>query len=101
MQSPTPHVQALLIAPLGASHMAQTGTAQHLHGIPVRESTHHPRAAADLPVKTLNHVVGADVRPVPRREFKVEVSVSSIPASIFLAALVSQGGRSVPLSPGQ
>ena len=59
------------------------------------------RAAADLPVKTLNHVVGADVRPVPRREFKVEVSVSSIPASIFLAALVSQGGRSVPLSPGQ
>ena len=44
------HVHVLLVAPLGAGHMAQPGTDQHEGGIAVRKTPHHASAAADLPV---------------------------------------------------
>ena len=43
------HVHILLVAPLGAGHMAQSGADQHEGGVPVREATYHASAAADLP----------------------------------------------------
>ena len=66
-----PHIHILLIAPLGAGHMAQSGADQHEGRVPVRESPHHPRAAADLPGQTLGHVVHTDACPMFYREFKV------------------------------
>ena len=44
------HIHVLLVAPLGASHMAQSGTNQHQGGVTIRETSHYPSAAADLPV---------------------------------------------------
>ena len=41
------HLHVLLVAPLGASHMAQAGTDQHQSGVAVREATHHTGTAAD------------------------------------------------------
>ena len=58
------HVHVLLVAPLGAGHMAQPGTDQHEGGVAVRETAYHPSAAADLPVQPLNDIVGADASPV-------------------------------------
>ena len=51
-----PHVHVLLVASLGASHMAQLGTDQHKGRITVRETAHYTSAAADLPVQPLNRV---------------------------------------------
>ena len=48
------HVHVLLVAPLGAGHMAQPGTDQHKGGIAVRETAHHTGTAADLPVESFN-----------------------------------------------
>ena len=58
------HVHVFLAAPLGTCHMAQPRTDQHQGGISVRECPHHAGPAADLPVQPLDHVVGADARPV-------------------------------------
>ena len=58
------HIHVLLVAPLGTRHMAQAGTDQHKSGITVRESSHHTSTAADLPVESLNDIVGPDPRPV-------------------------------------
>lgn len=58
------HVHILLVAPLGAGHMAEPGTDQHEGRVAIRESAHHPGAAADLPVESLDHIVGADSRSV-------------------------------------
>ena len=58
------HVHVLLVAPLGAGHMAQPGTDQHKGGIAVRETAHHTGTAADLPVESLNDVIGTDASPV-------------------------------------
>ena len=66
------HIHVLLVAPLGASHMAQAGADQHEDRVPIREGPHHPCAAADLPVKPLNHIVGSDPSPV----FIGEIAVS-------------------------
>ena len=44
--------------------MTQPGTDKHEGRITVWESPHHASATADLPVKTFNHIVGADARPV-------------------------------------
>ena len=44
--------------------MAQPRADQHQGGISVRECPHHPRPPADFPVQPLDHVVGADARPV-------------------------------------
>ena len=58
------HVHILLVAPLGAGHMAQAGADQHQSRIAVRETAHYPGAAANLPVEPLNDIVGADTSPV-------------------------------------
>ena len=58
------HVHVFLAAPLGTRHMAQPRADQHQGGVPVRERPHHAGSAADLPVQPLDHVVGADARPV-------------------------------------
>ena len=58
------HVHVFLVAPLGASHVAQTGADQHQGGVPVRERPHHPRPTADLTVQPLDHIVGTDAGPM-------------------------------------
>ena len=55
------HIHVLLVAPLGACHMAQPGTDQHQGRVAVRETAHHTGAAADLPVQPLNDIVGAEL----------------------------------------
>ena len=66
------HVHVFLVAPLGTGHMAESGTDQHEGRIAIRESAHDPGAAADLPVETLDHIVGADPCPM----FVGELTVS-------------------------
>ena len=56
------HIHGLLVAPLGARHMAQPRTDQHQGGVPVGERPHHAGPAADLTVQSLDYVVGADGR---------------------------------------
>ena len=58
------HVHVLFAAPLGARHMAKPCADQHQGGVAIGECPHHAGAAADLPVQPLDHVVGADARPV-------------------------------------
>ena len=58
------HIHVLLVAPLGAGHMAQPGTDQHQSRVTVRETAHHTGAAADFPVQPLNDIVGADTGPM-------------------------------------
>ena len=58
------HVHVLLAAPLGTCHMAEPGADQHQGGVAVRERSHHAGSAADLTVQPLDHVVGADARPI-------------------------------------
>ena len=65
------HVHVLLVAPLGAGHMAESGTDQHKGRIAIRESAHHPSAAADLSVEPFDHIVGADSSPVFVGEFAI------------------------------
>ena len=54
------HVHIFLVAPLGTCHMAQPRTDQHEGRIPIWKSPHYLGAAADLPVETLNDIVGSD-----------------------------------------
>ena len=65
------HVHVLLVAPLGAGHMAQSGTDQHEGGVAVREAPHHASAAADFPVQSLNYIIGPDASPVLAGEIAV------------------------------
>ena len=58
------HVHVLLVAPLGAGHMAKPGADQHEGGVAVREATHHSGTAANLPVEPFNDFVGSDTGPV-------------------------------------
>ena len=58
------HVHVLFVAPLGTGHMVQPCADQHEGGVAIREDPHHTGPAADLPVRPLNHVVGADPGPV-------------------------------------
>ena len=58
------HVHVFLAAPLGTCHMAKAGTDQHQGGVAIGERPHHAGSAADLAVQPLDHVVGADARPV-------------------------------------
>ena len=51
------HIHVLLVAPLGAGHMAQPGADQHHSRIAVREGSHHAGPAADLPVQPLNYII--------------------------------------------
>ena len=54
----------ILVAPLGASDMAQAGADEHQGGISVWEGPHNPGAPADLAVEAFNDVVCADPSPV-------------------------------------
>ena len=56
-------LHVLLVAPLGG-HMTELCADQHEGGVAIREGSHHAGAAADLPVETLHHIVGADACPV-------------------------------------
>ena len=58
------YIQVLVVAPLGASHMAKSGTDQHEGRVAVWEAAHHTSTMADLPVKSLNGIIGADASPV-------------------------------------
>ena len=58
------HVHVLLVAPLGAGYMSQSGTDQHQGRVSVRERPHHTGPAADLSVQPFNHIVGADPCPM-------------------------------------
>ena len=65
------HVHVFFVAPLGARYMAKAGTDQHQGGVAVRECPHHAGPATDLTVQPLDHVVGADARPVLTGEIAV------------------------------
>ena len=58
------HVHVLLVAPLSAGYMSQSGTDQHQGRISIRERPHHTGPVADLPVQPFNHIVGADPCPM-------------------------------------
>ena len=58
------HVHVFLVALLGARHMAQPRADQHQGGVAVRECPHHAGPSADLTVQPLDHIVGADARPM-------------------------------------
>ena len=58
------HVHVFLAASLGTCHMAKAGADQHQGRVTVRERPYHAGPAADLTVQPLDHVVGADARPV-------------------------------------
>jgi len=58
------HVHVLLVAPLCACHMAQSGADRHESLVAVVETAHHTGTAADLPVQPLNAVVGPDASPM-------------------------------------
>ena len=76
------HVHVLLVAPLGAHHVAESRADQHQGGISVRECPHHPRPSADLTVQPLDHVVGADADPVFAG--KVTIKAGSDPPKVSL-----------------
>ena len=57
------HIHVLL-TPLGACHMAESGTDQHQGGVLVGECHHHAGPAAYLAIQPLDHIVGMDTRPV-------------------------------------
>ena len=58
------HIHVFLVAPLGARHVAKSGADQHQGRVPIRECPHHAGPAADLTVQPLDHIVGANTRPV-------------------------------------
>ena len=58
------HIHVFLAAPLGTRDVSQPRADQHQGGIAVRERPHHAGPAADLAVQPLDHVVGADTRPM-------------------------------------
>ena len=65
------HIHVLLVAPLSAGHMAQSGTDQHQRRVTIRESSHHTGAAANLTVESFNYIVGPDPSPVLRGKITV------------------------------
>lgn len=74
------HIHILFVAPLSTCHMAQPGVDQHEGGVSVRKRAHHTGPAADLPVQSLNHIVGAD----PDSMFIGKITVSQrFPNTIF------------------
>ena len=58
------HIHILFVAPLDSNHIAQSGAYQHEGRIAIRETAHHSGTAANLPVQSLNDIVGADVSPM-------------------------------------
>ena len=58
------HVHVLLVAPLGTSHMTLPGTDLHKGRVAAWNAAHYMGAAADLPVRPLNHIGGSDASSV-------------------------------------
>ena len=65
------HVHVLLVAPLGAGHMAQPGADQHEGRITVRETAYYTGAATDLPVQSFNDVISTDASPMFTRKWEI------------------------------
>ena len=80
------HVHVFLVAPLGTCHMAQPRADQHQGGISVRECLHHAGAPADLTVQPLNHIVGADARPMLTGKIVVGQRLLNLAASFSFMA---------------
>ena len=78
------HMHILLVAPLGPGHKAQSSTGQHEGGVTVRETAYHTSAAANIPVQSLEKIVGADASPVSIGEIAISKSLSNA-SSTFLA----------------
>ena len=76
------HVHVLLVAPLGAHHVAEPRADQHQGGISVRERPYHPRPSADLTVQPLDHVVCTDADPMLAG--KVTIKAGSDPPKVSL-----------------
>ena len=53
------HIHVLLVAPLGAGHMAQPGTDQHQSRVAVWVTTHELGTATDLSIQSFNNIVGS------------------------------------------
>ena len=62
------HVHVLPGPPLVGEDVTETGRYQHQGGLSVREAAHHVGPASDLPVQTLQGVVGPDLPPVATRK---------------------------------
>lgn len=65
------HTHVHLAAPLCPGYVPEVGANQHQCRIAVGKSPDYPRASANLPVKALNDIVGADAYPVLIREIHV------------------------------
>lgn len=76
------HVHVLFVAPLGAGYMAQPGTYQHQGRVAIRKRAHHPGSAADFPIQSLYHIIGAD--PGPVLTVKIAVAQCFLDAILYL-----------------
>ena len=76
------HVHVFPVAPLGARHVAKSGTDQHQGGVAIGKCPHHAGPAADLAVQPLDHVVGADACPMLAG--KVTIKAGSDPPKVSL-----------------
>ena len=82
------HVHVFFAAPLGARHMAKPRADQHQGGVAIGECPHHSGAPTDLTVQPLDHVVGADARPMLAG--KIAVSQSFLNAVLDLLGSLLQ-----------
>ena len=89
------HVHVFLAAPLGARHVAQPGADQHQGGVAVRKCPHHPRPTADLTVQPLDHIVGADARPVLTGEIAVGQRLLDTVLDLLCRRLQLHGARAL------
>ena len=65
------HIHVFLVAPLSSRHMAKPCADQHQGGVAIGECPHHTRPSADLTVQPLDHIVGANARPMLTRKVAV------------------------------
>ena len=65
------HVHIFFAAPLRARHMAKPGADQYQSRVAVRERSHHAGSAANFTIQQLDHVVGADARPMLRGKIRI------------------------------
>ena len=80
------HVHIFFAAPLRARHMAKPSADQHQSRVAVRECPHHAGSAADLTVQPLDHIVGADARPMLTGKIAVGQRLLNLAASFSFMA---------------
>lgn len=66
--------------------MAKPGADQHQSRVAVRERSHHAGSAADLTVQPLDHIVGADARPMLAGKIAVGQRLLNLAASFSFMA---------------